>query len=210
MEYKHEPVMLKEVIECLSPQPGGKFIDGTLGGGGYTFVLAEKAGKDGLVVSIDADPMAIEHVKLKLKNTKIKTVRLIHGNFSNLEKIITEQFEKKILFDGIVFDLGLSSAQLEDRNRGFSFKFSEAPLRMEFSYSKDLADETDEHGPNAEDIVNGYSEENLIRIFREYGEEKYSGSIARAIVRARPSRRIKTIGHLVELISFAIPASVQK
>lgn len=207
MEYKHIPVMLKEVIEYLDPKEGENFIDCTLGGGGYTAEILKKVGAKGSVLAFDADEMAIKNAKQKFKNKT--NIKIIHENFKNLQTIINEASEKEIPkkqkadgYNGIVFDLGISSAQLEDRNRGLSFQL-DAPLDMSF----DQRAENTEHG--TEYIVNKYKQEELEKIFKEYGEEKFSRSIAKKIVEARKEDEIKTTGQLVEIIRSAIPKRFQ-
>jgi 16S rRNA (cytosine1402-N4)-methyltransferase len=149
--------MLNEVLEYLEPKKGGYFIDGTLGGGGYTEALANAVGKKGKVLAIDLDKSAIENFAKK----KLKNVILSNHNFCNLEKIVAEEFESEILFDGIVLDLGLSSFQLDDSRRGFSFR-EDTPL--------DMAMNSEGESKKTKEIVNKYKETDLARIIFEYGE----------------------------------------
>jgi 16S rRNA (cytosine1402-N4)-methyltransferase len=197
MEYKHIPVMLKEVMEILNPQFGQKFIDCTLGGGGYARAIIESIGDEGKVLAIDLDELAINNAQLNF-NTEIKNKKLIlaHGNFKNLSSIIEKYFTADAEFDGIVLDLGLSSAQLEDRHRGFSFNLPVAPLGMNFA---------GQVGETAENIINSWNAENLTKIFKEYGEEKFAYKIALAIVNQRKLDRINTTGKLVEIITQVVP-----
>lgn len=194
MAYQHIPVMLPEVLEHLNPLPGGKYIDCTLGGAGYTLAIAEKAGSKGKVIGIDLDEMAIQNAEAKINEKKLKNISLVNDNFKNLKTIISEKFPAE-KFDGIVFDLGLSSAQLDDEARGFSFK-GERPLDMSF-------------GPINEkstvEIINQYPLLELTKIFRDYGEEKYAYQIAKAIVASRREKRIKTTSDLVGIIERAVP-----
>ena len=187
--------MLNEVLEYLKPKSGQKYIDCTLGGAGYTVALAKIVGESGRVIGIDLDELAIKHAQELISEQKLKNIILINDNFKNLKKVITEKFSEKEKFDGIVFDLGLSSAQLDDEARGFSFK-GERPLDMSF-------------GPvnqkSTEEIINHYELLELTRIFREYGEEKHAYQIAKAIVRERHEKRIKTTGDLVAIIERTIP-----
>jgi 16S rRNA (cytosine1402-N4)-methyltransferase len=200
MEYQHIPVMLKEVIEYLKPAAGMKFIDCTLGGGGYTLELSKTLGSKGLVIGIDEDPFSIKTVKEKINTQKINNIFLSNDNFKNLSKIIKESNkEESIGFDGIVFDLGLSSAQLKDRGRGFSFQLDQAPLVMDFGGI------TEEDSSKTEKIVNKYKEEELERIFRNYGEERFSKNIARNIIKYRKTKQVKTVGELVPIIMDSIP-----
>ncbi len=198
IEYRHIPVMLKEVIEILNPAPGQKFIDCTLGGGGYSQAILERIGDGGQVLAIDLDESAIANAKLNFK-TEIKNIYprrgkkliLAHENFKNLQNIIKKYFAADTKFDGVVLDLGLSSAQLEDRHRGFSFNLPVAPLGMNFG---------EQIGETAENIINSWSAEALAKIFKDYGEEKFAYKIALAIERERRLKRIVATGQLVEII----------
>jgi len=202
MEYTHVPVMLKEGIEYLNLKPGQIIVDCTLGGTGYTREIAKLVGEKGKVIAIDADKMAIENAKLQIARDKLKNIILVHDNFRNLQKILEKnEVEKNI--SGIIFDLGLSSAQLEDRNRGFSFRV-DAPLNMQFASSKfQVTNNTNK----TQEIVNFWSEKDLEKIIRDYGEEKYAGRIANAIVKNRPLRTTK---ELVDAIMNAVPASYRR
>jgi len=195
MEYRHTPVMLNEVIKYLAPQPGQNFIDCTLGGGGYTKAIAEKIKPDGKILAIDLDEMAVENFRISNADLRFNNVIISHDNFKNLQKIAEKYFKPADGFNGIVFDLGLSSAQLEDRARGFSFNV-DSPLNMNFSGSDSLT---------AEAIINNWSAPELTKIFREYGEEKFAWPIASAIAAARQSGRISSTGRLVEIIKDAMP-----
>ncbi|HTX86598.1 MAG TPA: 16S rRNA (cytosine(1402)-N(4))-methyltransferase RsmH [Candidatus Nanoarchaeia archaeon] len=192
MDFQHTPVMLKEVLEYLRPKSGGYFIDGTLGGGGYTSALAQVAGASGKVLAIDLDKQAIANTAEK----KLANVILVNDNFANLAEIIAAKFEAGRLFDGFVLDLGLSSFQLADIRRGFSFR-EDSPLDMSFGSSGD--------NQRAKEIVNSYREEDLAKIFFQYGEEKHARRIAKGIVERRKLKRIETTGDLVEIIKKAIP-----
>lgn len=213
MEYKHEPVMLKEVIEYLSPKAGGYFIDCTLGGGGYTMEIAKRAGEKGRVLAIDLDEMALENLEFRIKNLESKNnIVLVKDNFRNLAEIARNNFENKnIKFDGIVFDLGLSSAQLADRSRGFSFQFDSA-LNMAFGKHKFNAglpvgrQVSEQIFTDTQIILNKWPQEKLEKILREYGEEKFARSIVKKIVKERKLRPITTTGELVEIIKIAVPA----
>jgi 16S rRNA (cytosine1402-N4)-methyltransferase len=189
-DYQHIPVMLNEVIESLNLKKDGKYIDGTLGGGGYTRKITEIAEK-GVVLSIDLDPLAIDNF------SQYKTSRniVVNDNFSNLKNIVLENFDKNTKFDGIVADLGLSSAQLDDKSRGFSFLNSNS-LDMSFGPGIDK----DTHY-----IVNGYSEKDLERVVKDYGEEPWAKIIARNIVISRRKKRIDSAVELAEIIKSSIP-----
>lgn len=198
MEYRHTPVMLSEAIEYLQPSQGGIFIDCTLGGGGYTKSLLDMVGERGRIISIDTDELAANNANNKFKN--YKNLIIVHDNFKNLQAIINKFLgnQKTSVVDGIVFDLGLSSAQLEDGHRGLSFRV-DAPLNMSFGNGQD--------GENTFDIVNKTKEQELSRIIWEYGEERYANRIARKIVEARKIQPIRTTGRLVEIIGAAVPAN---
>ena len=204
MEYNHVPVMLKEAIETLDVKPGGIYVDCTFGGGGYTFEIAKRIGVEGLVIGIDMDDLALENAKCKMQNAKLRNILLIKDNFGNLRDIFERNEDikdKKI--DGIVFDLGLSSAQIEDDCRGISFQ-KDRPLRMEFG------DRYEEYGgTSTEEIVNKWGVRDLEKIIRDYGEEKYYRKIAAAIVKERLSGPIKSTFQLVEIIKKAVPVKYQ-
>ncbi|MFH1523195.1 MAG: 16S rRNA (cytosine(1402)-N(4))-methyltransferase RsmH [Patescibacteria group bacterium] len=196
----HVPVMLKEVLEYLNPRPGQFFIDGTLGGGGYTIAIAKRVGENGIVLGIDLDDKAIKNAKLQITNYKLQNTILAHDNFKNLSKIVNKYFKKDQAINGIVFDLGLSSAQLEDRTRGFSFQL-DAPLDMAFGHQQRTANNEQQ----TDYIINKYQQRELERIIREYGEERYAKRIAQKIVESRKNKLIKTTGQLVEIIKKAVP-----
>lgn len=187
--------MLEEILEYLKPLAGNKYIDCTLGGAGYTTAIAKKIGEKGEVVAIDLDELAIKNAQVLISEQKLNNITLINDNFKNLARVISENFKPGTKFDGIVFDLGLSSAQLDDESRGFSFK-GERPLDMSFGPV---------NNSSTEEIVNSYDLLELTRIFREYGEEKHAYQIAKAIVEARKIERIKTTLDLVSIIEKRIP-----
>jgi len=189
MRYQHQPVLLKEVMAFINPGPGQLMIDGTLGGGGYTRALARAVTESGTVLALDVDELAVQHAQEWLKTEKIKNVQVINGNFADLKDLVPEKFTK---VDGIVLDLGLSSAQLDDPGRGFSF-LREGPLNMAFG-------ETDKENTGV--IVNRYRVEDLAAILKNYGEERFAKSVARAIVAARP---INTVSELLAAIDRGMP-----
>lgn len=195
--------MLDEVIEYLRPEAGGKFIDCTLGGGAYARAISELVGDKGEVLAIDLDRDAIKNTEERIKKEKIKNIKLANGNFKDLSKIIKDIYKKESLgeFDGIVLDLGLSSYQLEDRARGFSFRI-DAPLDMSFGQKYE---DSEHEGNKTKNIVNNYGEEELVRILKEFGEEKFAGNIARNIIKYRKEKNINSTGQLVEIIENSIP-----
>ncbi len=187
--------MLPEVLEYLRPRAGQKFIDCTLGGAGYTLAIAKKIGAAGRILGIDLDELAISNAHSRIKESKLKNIILIQSNFKNLNAIVTANFPANTKFAGIVFDLGLSSAQLADETRGFSFK-GERPLDMTFGPKEERS---------TEEIINHYPLLELTRIFREYGEERRAYQIAQAIVKARRKSRLKTTADLVAIIEAVVP-----
>ena len=193
--------MLSEALAYLEPKSGKNYIDATLGGAGYTLALAERIGT-GKVLAIDLDELAIANAEELIKKRKIKNLIIANDNFANIEKIIEEKFKRrKIKFSGIVFDLGLSSAQLADRSRGFSFA-ADTPLLMNFSSAQG--------GELTERIVNREKETELARIFREFGEEKFAWPIAKSIARRRKEKPIRSTGALVAAIEGGLPKGYLK
>lgn len=190
--------MLEEVLSFLKPGRGNYFIDCTLGGAGYSLAIAEKTG-EGRVLSIDLDEAAIKNASQIIKTRGIKNVTLIHDNFKNLSKIVKNAFtaKEKSKLAGIVFDLGLSTAQLEDQSRGFSFR-ADAPLKMNFDRSATSL--------NAAVILNNWRQDELEKIIKEYGEEKFAKIIARRIVQVRRKEKITTTGQLIKIIKNSLPA----
>jgi 16S rRNA (cytosine1402-N4)-methyltransferase len=187
--------MLSKVLEYLQAKSGDKFIDGTLGGAGYTLAIAKALGEQGKIISLDLDELAIKNAQAEIKKAILNNVILVQDNFKNLKTVVAENFPGRTKFNGIVFDLGLSSAQLDDANRGFSFK-GERPLDMAFGSPAEKS---------TEQIVNSYPLPELTRIFREYGEEKQAYRIAKAIIEARKKKRLKTTTDLIAVIETAIP-----
>ena len=184
----HTPVLLAEVLRALAVQPGGRYIDATLGGGGHAAAVLEKSSPGGQLLGIDADPGAIEAARDKFRGSG-DSILIVNDNFANLQSICIKYDFFPV--HGILFDLGLSSLQLDEGGRGFSFQH-EAPLDMRFSPGQKTT---------AADIVNTAPEARLAGIIRTYGEESQSSRIARAIVQERP---IKTTGHLARVIEKAV------
>ena len=185
----HQPVLLNEVLEYLNPSPGKNFIDCTIGFGGHALPILEKNKPAGKVLGIDSENKVLEILKEKVSDQRLI---LAQGNFINLKEIAVEN--KFTLINGILLDLGISSWHFEKSGKGFSFQKNE-PLIMNYS-GKELT---------AEEIVNEWTENELMEIFREYGEERYARSIARVICQKRKIEPIKTTDQLVEIIKQAVP-----
>ena len=191
MEYSHKPVLLRESIEALNIRPDGVYVDGTLGRAGHSKEIARRL-TTGRLICIDRDQAAIDAAKERLAPW-MDRVTLVHSNFAELGDIL--RLSGVGGADGMLFDLGVSSPQLDDASRGFSY-MHDAPLDMRMDTSAPLT---------AADIVNTWSQEELRRILFEYGEERYAPAIARAIVRARETAPVKTTLELVEIIKSAMP-----
>ncbi len=187
----HVPVMLDEVLNLLQPRSGGRYVDATFGGGGHTRALLERSGPGGRVLALDADLEAIARARA-LADQFPRRLEIAQGNFRDIEAIARGVHFDEV--DGVLMDLGLSSFQLNRADRGFSFQHS-GPLDMRFDTN---------HGISAAEIVNGWSEEDLARLFFEYGEEQRSRPIARAIVRARSESPIRTTDRLATIIENAV------
>ncbi|MCI9087859.1 MAG: 16S rRNA (cytosine(1402)-N(4))-methyltransferase RsmH [Clostridia bacterium] len=196
MEFKHEPVMLQECIEGLNIRPDGIYVDGTLGGAGHSLEIVKKLSAKGRLIGIDRDEEALKAAKKRL--TEYQNVTYVHGNHDEMQSILTELQIEKV--DGILLDLGVSSYQLDERSRGFSY-MGDNPLDMRMDTSI---------GITAKEVVNQYSEEKLSNILWEYGEEKFSRQIAKSICKMRAKREIETTKELVEIIENTIPKSNQK
>ena len=195
MEFKHKPVLLKECIEGLNIKKDGIYVDGTLGGAGHSKEILRNLSNSGLLIGIDRDEEALKAAKQNL--SEFKNVKYIHGNHDDIKEILEDIGIKKV--DGILLDLGVSSYQLDERNRGFSY-LGENELDMRMDKTQDLTAKT---------VVNTYKEENLANIIYEYGEEKFSRSIARNICKYRKQKEIETTKELVEIIENSIPKSKQ-
>ena len=196
MEFKHEPVMLQECIEGLNIHPDGIYVDGTLGGAGHSLEIVKKLSKKGMLIGIDRDEEALVAAKKRL--AEFQNVTYIHGNHDEIQSILENWKIERV--DGILLDLGVSSYQLDERSRGFSY-MGDNPLDMRMDTS---------NGITAKEIVNQYSEEKLAKILWEYGEEKFSRQIAKNICKIREKKEIQTTKELVEIIEDTIPKSSQK
>jgi 16S rRNA (cytosine1402-N4)-methyltransferase len=192
MEFRHVPVLSSEVLFYLLPQPGKIYVDGTLGGGGHTMQILEASSPDGVVIGFDRDAEAIRAASAKLAPYGNR-VRLFQNNFAEMAEKLAEMGIKGI--DGFLLDLGVSSFQLDKAERGFSFQ-QNAPLDMRMD---------DTTGMSAADLVNNLSEQDLAKIIRDYGEERWAVRIAGRIVQARTDAPVETTDQLVEIIKGAIP-----
>lgn len=186
MEYKHKTVLLDESIQALEIRPDGTYIDGTLGRAGHSREIARRL-TDGRLIGIDQDQAALDAAEERLAPWRDR-VTLVHSNFSELETVMKQTGTPWA--DGMLFDLGVSSPQLDDASRGFSY-MQDAPLDMRMDLEKPLT---------AREIVNGWSGDELRRVLYEYGEERYAPAIARAIVRRRETSPVETTLELVDVI----------
>ena len=201
MEYRHTPVLLAEVTQQLTLHDGSIFVDCTLGGAGHTKRITQLVAPTGIVVGIDQDDAALTAAAdtLRLGQQELPTIVLLKGNFGDLDEVL---LEARIPYaDAFLFDLGVSSPQLDHVGRGFTYQ-EDAPLDMRMDSSSTQ--------PTAADIVNSYSEAELARILREYGEERWASRIAAFIVAARGRHPLTTTGELVEIIKAAIPAAARR
>lgn len=196
MEFKHTSVLLEETIENLNVKPQGIYLDGTLGGGGHACEVAGRLTGAGRLIGIDQDEAAIEAAGRRLAPYK-ERVTLIRENYANAAETLAGIGVHGV--DGILLDLGVSSYQLDNEERGFSYRY-DAALDMRMDRRQSLS---------AKEIVNEYSETELTRILRDYGEEKFAKNIAKHIVTARKDKPIKTTGELNEIIKTAIPAKMR-
>ena len=191
MEFKHKSVLLQECIDGLNIKPNGVYVDGTMGGAGHSKEIAKKISDTGLLIGIDRDEEAICVAKERLK--EFPNVTFVHDNHDNILNILDNLNLDGV--DGILLDLGVSSYQLDERNRGFSY-MGEAALDMRMDRTQELT---------AKEVVNSYSEEELAKILWEYGEEKFSRRIARNICEYRKNKTIETTLELVEIIEKSVP-----
>ena len=192
MEFKHKPVLLNECIEGLNIKPEGIYVDGTLGGAGHSKEIVKKLDKNkGLLIGIDRDEEALQAARQNL--SEYENVKFVHGNHDDIKEILEDLQIEKV--DGILLDLGVSSYQLDERNRGFSYLGSnELDMRMDKSQRL-----------TAMEVVNNYKEEHLANIIYEYGEERFSRNIARNICIERRKKKIETTDELVKIIEKSIP-----
>lgn len=197
MEFKHKSVLLNETIDGLKIKPDGIYVDGTLGGGGHAYEVCRRLGEKGSIVGIDQDAAAIEAASARLKDFGEK-VTIVRSNYCDMKSKLHELGIDKV--DGIVLDLGVSSYQLDTAERGFSYR-EDAPLDMRMDTRQKMT---------ARDIVNDYTEADLYRVIRDYGEDKFAKNIAKHIVQARAVKPVETTAELSEIIRASIPMKFQK
>ncbi|MBY4796941.1 16S rRNA (cytosine(1402)-N(4))-methyltransferase RsmH [Collinsella sp. AGMB00827] len=199
-EYRHEPVMLKEVLDALAIRQDSVVCDCTLGGAGHSLAIASQLGSDGLLIGIDQDDMALSAARERLEASQsTATHRLLKGNFGDLDELLCKVEIPGV--DAFLFDLGVSSPQLDIPGRGFSYN-EDAPLDMRMDPGT--------HTLNAAEVLNTYTEADLTRILRTFGEERFAAQIARAIVRRRQVAPLQTTGDLVEVVKAGIPAAARR
>lgn len=196
MEFKHVSVLLNECLDAVNIKDDGIYVDCTLGGAGHSSHILRRLSKDGLLVGIDQDTDALKAAGERLKEYENK--KLVHNNFHNIDSILEELEIPKV--DGILMDLGVSSYQLDEGERGFSY-MKDAPLDMRMNRDREFS---------AYDVVNSYSMEDLWRIIRDYGEEKFAKRVAEFIVNRREEKPIETTLELVDIIKAAIPAKARR
>lgn len=191
-DFKHYTVMLHEAVDIMEPQSGKIYVDCTLGGGGHSELILQKIQPDGRLIAFDIDDEAIAHSKERLK--QYKNLTIVKSSYTNIKSELKKLGIEKIT-GGVILDLGASYHQLTKAERGFSFS-KDAPLDMRFDME---AEKT------AYDVVNTYSEDDLVRIFSEYGEERFSKRIAKKIVECRANKKIQTTGELASIVVSAVP-----
>ena len=197
MEFKHKPVLLDEAVNGLQIKADGIYTDGTLGGAGHSLAICGKLSEKGRLIGIDRDEDALKAAGERLEGVKCRT-DLVHSDFENIKSVLDGLGIENI--DGAILDLGVSSFQLDNEERGFSYMKS-APLDMRMDQSQEFT---------AKDVVNGYSEDELYDVIKKYGEERWAKRIASFIVRARKEKEITTTDELVDIIKAAIPAGARR
>lgn len=197
MIFSHTSVLLYETVDSLNIRPDGIYVDGTLGGGGHASLVLSRLGEQGRLIGLDQDADAIAAAGERLKEYGDR-VTVIRTNYENIKDALASQGLTGV--DGIYLDLGVSSYQLDTAERGFTYREDDAPLDMRMDQR---------NSQTAKDIVNEYSEMDLYRIIRDYGEDRFAKNIAKHIVKARQEKEIETAGELTEIIKAAIPAKVR-
>ena len=197
LNFQHYTVMAHEAVDALQCESGKIYVDATLGGGGHSELILQKIQPDGRLIAFDIDADAIDYASERLKNYKNLTI--VKESYSNIKKVL-QDLDIKEITGGIVFDLGASYHQLTKQERGFSF-MKDAPLDMRFNQDSDFS---------AYDVINGYSEDDLIRIISEYGEERFTKRIVKNIIDSRKLKNIETTGELAQIITNAVPKTKEK
>ena len=197
LNFQHYTVMAHEAVDALQCERGKIYVDATLGGGGHSELILQKIQPDGRLIAFDIDADAIDYASERLKNYKNLTI--VKESYSNIKKVL-QDLDIKEITGGIVFDLGASYHQLTKQERGFSF-MKDAPLDMRFNQDSDFS---------AYDVINGYSEDDLIRIISEYGEERFTKRIVKNIINSRKLKNIETTGELAQIITNAVPKTKEK
>ncbi len=192
MEFRHKSVLLQESIDLLCVKPDGIYVDGTLGGGGHSLAICRRLSPKGRLIGIDQDEAAIEAATARLHGFRDR-VTIVRSNFCDMRQELARLGISSV--DGVILDLGVSSYQLDEAGRGFTYR-EDAPLDMRMDQRQ---------ARTAKDIVNGYDEAELYRIIRDYGEERFAKNIARGIVNARKQKTLETTGELIHVIKAAIP-----
>lgn len=196
MEFRHKSVLLEESIESLCIRPDGIYVDGTLGGGGHSYEICRRLSPKGRLIGIDQDEAAIKAAAGRLGEFK-ERVTIVRSNYCDMRRVLGELGITSV--DGVILDLGVSSYQLDEASRGFTYR-EDVPLDMRMDQRQTMT---------ARDIVNEYSETELYRIIRDYGEDRFAKNIARHIVNARKEKALETTGELIHVIKAAIPAKVR-
>jgi len=201
MEFEHVPVLYNEVMEALNVRADGIYVDGTVGGGGHSSGICERLSQEGHLIAVDRDTAALNAASARLEKYECSKT-FIHANYSDVDEIAraAQQISESGKVSGILLDLGVSSFQLDNAERGFSY-MHDAPMDMRMNEDDTFT---------AYEVVNGYSEKDLTRIIRDYGEENWASRIAKFIVKAREGAPIETTGQLVEIIKSAIPAKARR
>lgn len=196
----HVPVLLDETLGYLQVTPAGRYLDATVGGGGHARAILEAAGKDGFLVGLDRDPEARRRAEEVLRHAPGR-FRILAGRYEELDQVLEGEGLGDLRFDGILFDLGISSFQVDDPERGFTYQVPEAPLDMRMDPSQPTT---------AADLLNGLSLHELARVFKEYGEERWAVRIARFVTERRRRAPLRTAGDLVEVVKAAVPAAARR
>ena len=196
MEFRHKSVLLEESIEALHIRPDGIYVDGTLGGGGHSYEICRRLSDRGRLIGIDQDAAAIAAATKRLEEFKDR-VTIVRSNYCDMKKELGKLGITSV--DGVILDLGVSSYQLDEAERGFTYR-EDAPLDMRMDQRQTLS---------AKEVVNDYSEMELYHIIRDYGEERFAKNIAKHIVSARKEKQLETTGELIHVIKAAIPAKVR-